>query len=213
MFFLLKRVDLICMQRRSKIIRKKSKNLLFSCILVLCILLLTQCSYNTLPEETPKEVVHKYASAMTEYDLTVMQECLDSKARRTNSAPAGLMGDIFGGLTGFNFDMGNVMDLAGPLFQFSKAMWQPGPFDSIKLIKIESEEIDEDQSTAEVITLYELDLSAFNSEYGGSDFSQEKISYRVKYFLTVEDNEWKIYKEDNLDKEKIFEVFQCYFFN
>ncbi len=189
-------------------IGKKEKNLFYSFIFVLFLLFLAQCSYINLPKETPSEVVQKYYSAMKEYDLTTMQECLDSKAKRTNSAVAGLMGDLIGGLAGIDFDMGNLMDLAGPITQFNKAMGISGPYDSITLLNIEKEQIDEDYTEAEVLALYEHDLTPLNNIYGSAETAQSKISYRVKYYLTIEENQWKIYKEDNLDKEKLLEVLQ-----
>lgn len=193
-------------------LKRKIYNLYRLFILLSCVLTLTQCMYNFLPNKMPKEgpsvVVQKYAVAMKEYDMLTMQKYLSSDANKTNSAAAGLVGDLVGGLTGFNLNMDNLLTLAGPLMQLNKAMGMSGPFDTLTMKSIESEDIDYDYQTATVLVLYEYDLSIYKDEFLDSDTTPDVLSYRVKYHLIVENDEWKINKEENLDPEKFMNLLQ-----
>lgn len=191
-------------------LKRKIESLVFSCILLFFVFTCTQCSYSFLPKESPSLVVEKYAAAMKDYDMLTMQKYLSSDANKTNSAAAGILGSVVGGLTGFNFNMDNLLTLAGPLYQFNKSMGGTGPFDYITLKNIENEEINEDENGATVLALYEFDLSSLKDELGDSNLSQNKFLYRTKYHMVIEENEWKINKEENLDRDKLMQLLQSF---
>jgi len=179
-------------------LRRKVNKLLGSLLVVLFFLTFAQCSYNHLPIESPSEVVQKYTDAMKQYDMVTMQKLMSSDANRTNSAAAGLIGDIVGGFTGFNFNMDCFLQEQIPLLGLFKFAI------NIKEAKSQKQllRFQKTWASVSVVIIDELGYLSFDLE--GAELLFEYLALRYEQNSTIITSnlifsEWvKIFKDQTL---------------